>query len=61
MARLDENAKGGEIELSIEDVEAIRNLAESAEVVGDRYLAIQMQEVGGNCVTLAQYKATREA
>jgi hypothetical protein len=60
MARLDENAKGGEIELSIEDVEAIRNLAESAEVAGDRYLPIHLKE-GGDCVTLAQYKATREA
>jgi hypothetical protein len=61
VARLDENTKGGEIELSAEDVEAIRNLSESAEVAGERYPVNLQQEAGGNCVTLAQYKVTHEA
>ncbi|KAG6839607.1 hypothetical protein H0H87_000407, partial [Tephrocybe sp. NHM501043] len=42
VARVEENARGAEIFLEPEDVKAIRNIIDSAEVGGERYTAEYM-------------------
>ncbi|KAL5513391.1 hypothetical protein ACEPAH_3790 [Sanghuangporus vaninii] len=54
--RVEENAKGAEIQLSKEDVDAIRELSEAADVQGLRYAPSAMQHVEGNCIPLEQWK-----
>jgi len=50
--RLEDNAKGAEIKLSPEDVKAIRQLVESADVAGDRYARIP----AGDCISKEEWK-----
>jgi len=55
--RLEENAKGGHLVLSPEDVKAIRKLVEDADVSGARYMEGLMGELTGDCIPLSEYKA----
>ncbi|KAL5531251.1 hypothetical protein ACEPAG_4128 [Sanghuangporus baumii] len=57
--RVEENAQGAEIELSKEDVDAIRKLSEATDVQGLRYPSSVMQEVEGDCIPLEQWKGER--
>ncbi|KAF8064099.1 NADP-dependent oxidoreductase domain-containing protein [Lyophyllum atratum] len=54
VARLEENARGAEIELSVEDVKAIRAVVESAQVAGERYPVGLMPQ--GDCLPLSEWK-----
>ncbi|RDB23525.1 Aldo-keto reductase yakc [NADP(+)] [Hypsizygus marmoreus] len=54
VGRLEENAHAAEIELSSEDVKAIRAVVESAEVYGERYPEEYMP--AGDCISLSEYK-----
>ncbi|KAG6845010.1 hypothetical protein H0H87_001782 [Tephrocybe sp. NHM501043] len=52
--RLEENAQGAEISLTKEDVEEIRALVESAEVLGARYPS-SITESTGDCIPLSEW------
>ncbi|RDB23530.1 Aldo-keto reductase yakc [NADP(+)] [Hypsizygus marmoreus] len=54
VARVEENAHAAEIELSPDDVKAIRAVVESAEVHGARYPEAFMPP--GDCISLSEYK-----
>ncbi|KIJ27072.1 hypothetical protein M422DRAFT_37941 [Sphaerobolus stellatus SS14] len=54
-ARLEENAGSGEVKLSADDVNAIRELAKEADqTVGPRYPVVYIPE--GDCIALAEWK-----
>ena len=57
--RVEENARGAEITLSPEDVNAIRALSEAADVQGERYPPFYMKQVEGNCIPLSEWKGQR--
>jgi len=54
--RVEENAKGAELQLAPEDVKAIRELVEAAEVLGDRYPAFLLKHTQGDCISLSEWK-----
>ncbi|EJC99943.1 Aldo/keto reductase [Fomitiporia mediterranea MF3/22] len=54
--RIEENARGAEIQLSAEDVGTIRALSEAADIRGDRYPSAGMASVEGNCLPLEAWK-----
>ncbi|KAG6855263.1 hypothetical protein H0H87_005900 [Tephrocybe sp. NHM501043] len=57
IARVEENARGAEIYLEPEDVKAIRNVIDSAEVGGERYPAEYMPN--GDCIPLSDWKGEK--
>ncbi|KAG6837046.1 hypothetical protein H0H93_015617 [Arthromyces matolae] len=54
--RLEENAQGSEITLSRVEVDAIRAVIESAEVVGGRYPPTILESTG-DCIPLSEWKS----
>lgn len=58
--RLEENARGAELRLSAEDVKAIRDVVESAEVAGGRYPDpghhFKFVLATGDCIPLSEWK-----
>lgn len=56
--RIEENAKGAEITLSAEDVKAIRQLTEEAEVAGQRYDSWMVPE--GTTLPLSEWTGHRQ-
>ena len=56
MERVEENAGGAEIQLTPDDVKAIRALVENADVRGQRYAIEHMAATEGNCIPLSEWK-----
>ncbi|KAI5118752.1 hypothetical protein M0805_004838 [Coniferiporia weirii] len=56
VARVEENAGGAELQLSPEDVKAIRALSEAADVQGSRYPDAFMFAVKGDCISQDEWK-----
>ncbi|EJC99948.1 Aldo/keto reductase [Fomitiporia mediterranea MF3/22] len=54
--RVEENARGAEVRLTPEDVNAIRALSEAADVRGERYPSAFMASCEGNCIPLGEWK-----
>jgi len=48
--------RSGEINLSDEDVAALRKLVDEADVAGTRYPEAILQEMEGNCISLSEWK-----
>ena len=59
--RVEENAGGAEIQLTDDDVKAIRALVENADVSGERYTSEQLKATEGNCIPLSEWKGKTEA
>ena len=53
--RIEENARGAEIQLSREDVQTITKLSEEADIIGARYAEIHMAVTEGWCIPLEEY------
>ena len=53
---MEENAKGAEIQLALEDVKTIRALSEAADIQGDRYAPAFMAFTKGDCIPLSEWK-----
>ena len=56
IARAEENACGAELPLTAEDVKAIRNFVETAEVHGDRVPEGYATYMIGDCISLSEWK-----
>jgi len=56
VARLEENAKGAEIQLSPEDTKALRAAVDAADVQGERYPAWAESIMGQECIPLNEWK-----
>ncbi|KAI5118755.1 hypothetical protein M0805_004841 [Coniferiporia weirii] len=56
VARVEENAGGAELQLTPEDVKAIRALSESADTQGSRYPDDQLLAVKGDCILQEEWK-----
>ena len=56
IARLEENAKAGEIALSPEDVKALRAVVDAADVKGERYPEAMKKMVVLDSIPLSEYK-----
>ncbi|THH06235.1 hypothetical protein EW145_g4223 [Phellinidium pouzarii] len=54
--RVEENARGAELQLSQEDVKAIRALSEAADVQGGRYPPATLDTVEVECIPLEEWK-----
>ena len=54
--RVEENARGAEIQLTREDVETIKKFSEEADIVGARYAEVHMAITEGWCISLEEYK-----
>lgn len=61
--RIEENARGAEIELSVEAIKEIRELVDKAEVAGSRNPALDwlLAGVEGNSLPLAEWKGDRKS
>lgn len=53
--RVEENARGAEIQLSKEDIETITKLSEEADIIGARYAEAHMAATEGSCIPLEEY------
>ena len=56
IARLEENAKAGEIVLAPEDVKALRVAVDAADVKGERYPEAMKKMVALDSIPLSEYK-----
>ena len=54
--RAKEDACGAELELAPEDVKAIRDVVESADVAGERYAVSTLPSLKGDCIPLSEWK-----
>lgn len=57
--RLEENAKAGEIVLSPEDVKALREAVDAAEVKGPRFTEVMKKMLAFDSIPLDEWKAKR--
>lgn len=59
IARLEENAKAGEIPLALEDVRALRAVVDTVDVKGALYPEEMMKLVASDSIPLSEYKGER--